>query len=126
MLAGSTLAYSPQVTAVYHRDVAESVTSRKPPQVNHCTEKTLALALAGEQSVRRRILLKRLANTHKKDPIRKKARREGLRLSDLKGFHPLASPVFCGLALFLALLPHGLVRAILTLRERAVSMRSKR
>jgi len=125
MLRDGTMAYSPEITAVYHRDVEDSVTRRRTPQINHCTSLTVAEALSREHSRKTRSLLKRVANTHKKDPIRKKARREGLALRDLQGFYPTANPGFYLLAFGLAICPPSLVRALLTLRDRAVSMRGK-
>jgi glycosyltransferase involved in cell wall biosynthesis len=123
MLAGGKMAYAAGATAIYHRDIDRSVTRRKPPQVNHCTSWSVSRALAGERSPLVRFLLKRLANHHKKDPIRKKARREGLAVADLRGLYPLASPLFFLLATGLLLLPRPLLDLALTLRDRAVRLR---
>lgn len=124
MLAGGTQAYSTQVTAVYHRDVESSVTRSRIPQVDHCTGATVHHAIRERKNLVTRWLLKRLGNAHRKDPLRKKARGGSLRPRDLSGFYPMASPLFFALMLFLALTPHRVVRSILTLRDRAVSMRS--
>jgi GT2 family glycosyltransferase len=126
MLTGTTLAYSPEITAIYHRDVEASVTRRLAPQVDHCTMQTISSALAQQRSIRTRLLLKRLANTHRKDPIRKRARAGELQLRDLKGFYPAATPGFFFLSCLLALAPHRLVRFLLTVRDRTVSMWSRR
>lgn len=123
MLGGTHMVFVPEVSAVYHREVFGSVTRERPPQVHHCTGDSVARALLVQRERGTRILLKRLANIHKKDPLRKKARRQGLQLSDLRGFYPLASPAFFALACVLAVLPGRAVRGILTVRDRAVSMR---
>ncbi|MFP4011556.1 MAG: glycosyltransferase family 2 protein [Spirochaetaceae bacterium] len=123
MLAAREMAYTSRATAVYHRDIEQSVTRRKQPQVDHCTSLSVRRALAGERSLSVRFLLKRLGNHHKKDPIRKKARREGLSAADLGGLYPLASPLFFLLAAGLALMPRCLLDLALTLRDRAVRLR---
>lgn len=127
MLTGTSEAYSPEITAIYHRDVEGSVTREFYPQVRHCTGSTIADALSqrGRWNRRTRYLLKRLANVHKKDPLRKKARYQGLELGDLYGFYPTAAPGFFFMSLVLAFLPHRLVRRVLTVRDRTVSMQSK-
>jgi glycosyltransferase involved in cell wall biosynthesis len=120
MLSGATEAYSPRVSVIYHRDVDSSVTQRQVPQVRHCTGSTIHDALGIEARGRTRLLLKRLANAHRKDPLRKKARRSGLSLKDFEGFYAVASPGFFMLLLILLLIPQPLLRGLLTVRDRLV------
>lgn len=116
----------PGATAIYHRDIGTSVTRRRPPQISHCTSATVTRALELERSPRIRFLLKRLGNYHKKDPLRKRARAQGIGFGDLRQLYLCASPGFGLLMLALAVLP-GAVRArVLTLRDRAVRLRRQR
>jgi glycosyltransferase involved in cell wall biosynthesis len=117
MLAERLLAYDPEPTAVYHREVETSVTARRAPQVHHCTAHTIRQVLRGNTRSRERRLLKRLGNFHKKDPLRKKARGEGIGWSDLSGFYPEASPLFFLLAVLLVLVPAGPLRRLWRLRR---------
>ena len=118
MLSGRLLACDPQPSAVYHREGESGVTGRSAPQVRHCTAGTVARALQAEKSRRVRRLLKRLGNFHRKDPLRKRARQEGLRWSDLKGFYPLANPLFFTLSVLLVIAPVGLLRRLWRVRRR--------
>jgi len=125
MLEGRVAAYSPKVNAVYHRDVDGSVTGRLAPEIRHCTGETIRRALHGQPGLRLAYQLKRLANAHKKDPLRKKARYHGLHREDIRMIYPLADPAFFLLACLLWLAPRCLVTGALTLRDRAVRVRRK-
>jgi hypothetical protein len=61
---------------------------------------------------------------HKKDPMRKKARYEGLTWKDVSSLYPSANPGFFLLAAGLRLLPRKLLTGVLTLRDRAVRVHS--
>lgn len=125
MLRGRVAAYNPGVSVVYHRDVEGSVTKRRAPEIRHCTDATIRRALDGHPGLRLAHQLKRLANAHKKDPLRKKARYHGLCRDDVRMLYPLASPAFCLLVCLLWLAPRRLVTGALTLRDRAVKVRKK-
>lgn len=118
MLLSGWSAYSPRITALYHREVASSVTSTRAPQVDHCTTQTVKKWMRRIESPRIRYQLKRLANMHRKNPLRKRVRTGGASLQDLQGFYPTASPLFFTLILSAILLPDWLVAVMIRFRDR--------
>jgi GT2 family glycosyltransferase len=92
VLAGNHLAWSPQPTAIYHRDATNMVTTGSPPQLEqNCIWQTIDAELRSPRLPP--VLLRQLSNRKVGEALFHRLRNGTLHLADLRWLYPGATPL---------------------------------